>query len=60
MLHLTDETCLVRGALHTRWGVVIMDPFSFTVMLSLDDVICFTLKSLGSDSYGRLSECARN
>ena len=56
------RTCPVRIALHTSWGLVTMDPFSFAVMPGDEDVFIFgnpTLKLLGIDVYDILGARAR-
>ena len=55
VLVVQERTCPVRIALHTSWGLVTMDPFSFAVMPGDDDVVILgnpTLKLLGIDVYG--------
>ena len=50
VLVVQERTCPVRIALHTSWGLVTMDPFSFAVILGNDDVVILgnpTLKLLG-------------
>ena len=37
---VTSKTCPVRIALHTSWGLVSIDPFSFAVMPGDDDAVC--------------------
>ena len=52
----------MRIALHTSWGLVTMEPFSFAVMPGDDDVVIFgnpTLKLLGIDVYDSLGARAR-
>ena len=62
VLVVQERTCPVRIALHTSWGLVTMDPFSFAVMSGDDDVVILdnpTLKLLGSDVYDILGTRAR-
>ena len=52
VLVVQERTCPVRIALHTSWGLVTMEPFSFAVMPGDDDVVILgnpTLKLLGID-----------
>lgn len=48
--HVIEKTCLVRVALHTSWGPVMMDLFSFAVMPGTD----------GDNSLGNPTMKARN
>ena len=57
-----QKTCLVRTALHTSWGPVVVDPCSFAVMPGTDDVVIMgspLLEALGIDVYSSLGACAR-
>ena len=59
---VTEKTIPVRIALHTSWGLVSLDPFSFAVMPGDDDVLILgnpTLKALGIDVYDSLGATAR-
>ena len=59
---VTQKTVPVRISLHTSWGLVSLDPFSFTVMPGDDDVVILgnpTLKALGIDVYDTLGARAR-
>lgn len=54
---VTEKTIPVRISLHTSWGLVSLDPFSFAVMPGDDDVVILgnpTLKALGIDVYESL------
>ena len=57
VLVVQKKTCPVRIAVHTSWGLVTMDPFSFAVMPGDDDVVILgnpTLKLWGIDVYDSL------
>ena len=59
---ITEKTKPVRISLHTSWGLVSLDPFSFAVMPGDDDVVILgnpTLKALGIDVYDSLGARAR-
>lgn len=61
-LLVTEKTCLVRLAIHTAWGPVVVEPQHFAVMPGTDDVVIVgspTLKRLGIDVYQSVGECAR-
>ena len=62
VLEVNKKTCPVRLALHTSWGLVQVDPFSFAVMPGDDDVVILgnpTMKALGIDVYDSLGARAR-
>ena len=62
VLVVQKRTCPVRIALHTSWGLVTMEPFSFAAKPGDDDVVIpdnRTLKLLGIDVYGSLGARAR-
>ena len=54
VLAVQEKTCPVRVALHTSWGSVTLDPFSFAAMPGDDDLVILgnaTLTMLGIDVY---------
>ena len=62
VLVVQDRTCPVRIALHTSWGLVTMDPFSFAVVPGDDDVVIIgnpTLKLSGIEVCDSLGARAR-
>ena len=62
VLAVEKKTCPVRVALQTSWGLVTLDPFSFSVMPGDDDVVIFgnpTLKLLDIYVYDSLGARAR-
>lgn len=59
---VTEKTLPVRISLHTSWGLVSLDPFSFAVMPGDDDVVILgnpTLKASGIDFYESLAALGR-
>ena len=57
-----ERACPVRIALHTSWGSVTMDPFSFPVMPGDEDVVILgnpPLELLGINVYDSLGARAR-
>ena len=62
VLVVQERRCPVRIALHTSWGLVTMELFSFAVMPGDDDVVILgnpTLKLLGIDVYDSLGARTR-
>ena len=62
VVEVSNKTCPVRIALHTSWGLVQVDPFSFAVMPGNDDVVILgnpTLEAVGIDVYDSLGARAR-
>ena len=54
--------CKKTTALHTMWGPVVIDPFSYAVLSGKEDVVILgspTLAALGIDVYDSFGECAR-
>ena len=60
---MQSKTCLVRTALHTSWGPVVLEPCHYAVMPGADDVDFIgsgTLEAMGIDVYSGLEACARS
>ena len=62
VLEVEQKTCPARIVVHTSWGLVTLDPFSFAVMPGDDDFVILgnpTLNLLGIDVYDGLGARAR-
>ena len=62
MVLVKQKSCLVRTALHTTWGPVVMDPVSYAVFPGKEDVVILgspTLVTLGINVYDSLGKCTR-
>eukprot|EP00903_Cladosiphon_okamuranus_P012037 g11302.t1 len=61
-VRVTEKTCPVRVALHTRWGPVVVSPQRFAVVPGTDDVMIIgspMIKLLGIDAYETAAARAR-
>eukprot|EP00903_Cladosiphon_okamuranus_P015275 g14116.t1 len=61
-VRVTEKTCPVRVALHTRWGPVVVSPQRFAVVPGTDDVMIIgspMMKLLGIDVYETAAARAR-